>query len=92
MIILGTAEFATGMRLAGIKDSFIIRQKEDALKIMQNLDKKEFIIANVSVINMVPELEEFGNLVSLPDDASEFESTEDLKGIIRSAVGVDLDI
>ena len=92
MIILGNPEFATGMKLAGIKDSYPIRRREDALDILQKTDKKEFIIANVSIIKMLPELEDFSNVVSLPDDAAEFDSTADLKGIIMSAVGVDLDI
>jgi len=92
MIILGNAEFATGMMLAGIKDSYVIRKREDALPILEKLDKKEFIIANISIIKMLPELEDFRNIISLPDDASEFESTEDLKNIIISAVGIELNI
>ena len=92
MIIFGTPEFATGMKLAGIKNSYIIRKREDALSIIKNLDKKEFIIANVSVISILPELDDFENVISLPDDADDFESTADLKSIIMSAVGVDLDI
>lgn len=92
MIILGNAEFATGMKLAGIKDSYIIRKKEDAMKILEKIDKNEFIIANVSVINIVPELEEFSNVVSLPDNVKDFETTDDLKEIIKSAVGIEINI
>lgn len=92
MIVLGNAEFATGMKIAGLRESYIIRSREDALKILEKIDKKEFILANVSVIRMVPELEEFKNVISIPDNAKEFSTTEDLKGIIKSAVGIELNI
>lgn len=92
MIVLGNPQFATGMKLAGIKDSFVIRNKEEAIGVLKKTDKKEFILANVSIIEMVQELEHFKNVVSIPDDAKEFLSTDDLKGIIRSAVGIELNI
>ncbi len=92
MIILANPDFATGMKLAGIKDSYIIRKREDALKILEKTPKDEFIIANVSVIRLVPELEEFRNVVSLPDNVQEFETTDDLKEIIKSAVGIEINI
>lgn len=92
MIVLGNAQFAIGMKLAGIKDSYIIRKREDALDVLKGVDKKEFILANFSVIQMVPELEEFKNTISIPDDAKEFLSTDDLKGIIKSAVGIELNV
>ncbi len=92
MIVFGNPEFATGLKLAGIKDSHIIRKREDALELLRRTDKNEFILANVSVINLVPELEEFKNTVSIPDDAKEFLSTDDLKNIIKSAVGIELNI
>ena len=92
MIVLGNPEFATGLKLAGIKESHIIRKREEALDILRNTPKKEFILANVSIINLVPELEEFKNVVSVPDDAKEFLKTDDLTGIIKSAVGIELNI
>ena len=92
MIVLGNPEFAMGMKLAGLKDSFVIRKKEDALKILEGIDKKEFIIANFSVIQIIPELEEFDNVVSVPDNAKDFSSTQDLSGIIKSAIGIELDV
>jgi len=92
MIILGNPDFATGMRLAGISDSHVVRSREEALSLVAGLDKSSFIIANVSVINLAPELEEFRNLVSIPDDAGAFDSTEDLRSIIISAVGMNLNI
>ncbi len=92
MIVLGNPEFAIGMKLAGIKESHIIRKREEALELLRKTDKKEFILANVSVIELVPELEEFKNVVSIPDDAKEFSTTDDLKNIIKSAVGIELNI
>ena len=92
MIVLGNPQFAIGMKLAGIKDSYIIRKREDALEALKGIDKKEFILVNFSVIQMVPELEEFKNTISIPDDAKEFLSTDDLKGIIKSAVGIELNV
>jgi len=92
MIVLGNPEFATGMKLAGIKDSYAIRKREEALDVLRKVDRKEFILANFSVIQLVPELEEFKNTVSIPDDAKEFLTTDDLKGIIKSAVGIELNI
>lgn len=92
MIVLGNSEFATGLKLAGIKDSHIIRKREEALEILRNTDRKEFIIANFSVIKIVPELAEFVNVVSIPDDVNEFSSTDDLMEIIKSAVGIELNI
>jgi vacuolar-type H+-ATPase subunit F/Vma7 len=92
MIVLGNPEFAVGMKLAGIKDSYVIRKKEEALTLLRKIDSKEFILANFSIIKLVPELEEFKNVVSVPDDAKEFLKTDDLKGIIKSAVGIELNI
>ena len=92
MIVLGNPEFAIGMKLAGIKESYVIRKREEALELLRKIDRKEFILANVSVIKLVPELEEFKNTVSIPDDAKEFSTTDDLKNIIKSAVGIELNI
>lgn len=92
MIVLGNPEFAIGMKLAGVKDSYAIRKREEALELLRKIDRKEFILANVSVIKLVPELKEFKNVISVPDDAKDFSTTEDLKDIIKSAVGIELNI
>jgi vacuolar-type H+-ATPase subunit F/Vma7 len=92
MIVLGNPEFATGLKLAGIRESYIIRKREEALELLRNTHKKEFILANVSIIRLVPELAEFKNVVSVPDDAREFLKTDDLSGIIKSAVGIEINI
>jgi len=92
MIVLGNPEFAMGMKLAGIKKSYIIRKREEALELLRKTNRKEFILANVSIIELVPELAEFKNVVSIPDDAKEFSTTDDLINIIKSAVGIELNI
>ncbi|MFH1642567.1 MAG: V-type ATP synthase subunit F [Nanoarchaeota archaeon] len=92
MIVLANPEFATGFKLSGIKNSYAVKKREEALEHLRKVAKDEFIIANVSVIKLVPELEEFKNVVSIPDDAKEFSTTDDLKGIIKSAVGIELNI
>ena len=43
MIVLGNPEFAIGMKLAGVKESYVIRKREDALELLRKTDKKEFI-------------------------------------------------
>jgi len=43
-------------------------------------------------VQTFPELQEFKNLVSIPDDAKEFLTTADLNSIIKSAVGIELNI
>lgn len=92
MIVLGNSEFATGMAIAGIKESHVIRNREYALEILRKTKKDAFIIANVSIIKMVPEITEFRNVVSIPDNADEFTKTDDLQNIIKSAVGIELNI
>jgi len=93
MIVLGNSDFAAGMKLSGVKDSYAIKNKEEAIQIIKQIDKDEFILANVSIVKMVPELEErFKNLVSLPDDVDEFGNIDDLKHIIKSAVGIELEV
>ncbi len=92
MIILGNVKFATAMKLAGVKESHIIRKPQDAVPLLEKCDKDEFIIANVSVYDLVPELAEFKNVVTLPDDPKAFGTTDDLKGIIKSAVGIEINL
>ena len=90
MIVLGNDEFATGMRFAGLKRSFPVKSREQCLELIKDLAKDEFILCNVSIMEMVPELKEFANLVTIPDDPSHFSTTDDLKEIIKSAIGFEL--
>ena len=90
MIVLGNAEFATGMKLAGIVNSHVIKKREEGINLLGKMMKDEFILANVSVLELIPELKEFQNVVSIPDNAKEFLTTDDLQEIIKSAVGIEL--
>lgn len=92
MIVLGNSEFATGMRFCGIGNSHIVRTREEGVEFVKCLERDEFIIANVSVIELIPELKEFENLVSVPDSPKEFGSIEDLNEIIKKAVGMELNM
>lgn len=87
MIILGNSSFATGMRLAGIKESFVVENKETAIKLTEELPKDELIVANTSVVELYPKIKEHSNLVTIPDEPEEFGSIKDLTDIVKSAVG-----
>lgn len=90
MIILGNSSFATGMKLAGIKDSFVIETKEQAKELFETLPKDELVVANTSVIELLPKLRELENLVTIPDEPEQFGSVSDLRNIVKSAIGFDL--
>jgi len=92
MIILGNPRFATAMLLAGISNSHRVTSRKEWLPKVRELDKEETIIANASVVGMIPELKEFRNLITLPDSASEFGSVEDLKEVVKSAVGIEIEV
>ncbi|MBN2457917.1 hypothetical protein JXB31_02175 [Candidatus Woesearchaeota archaeon] len=92
MIILGNPQFATGMKLAGIRESYVIRTRSDALDALKKIKPDDFIIVNVSVMNIMQELKEYKNVVSLPDNVEDFSSVDDLKEIIKSAVGIELNV
>jgi vacuolar-type H+-ATPase subunit F/Vma7 len=92
MIILGTYDFAMGMKLAGVRNSHVIKSKSDFISLKSTIAATELIIASESVFRIVPELEKFQNLVILPDNPSELLESADLKKIIKSAVGVELKI
>ena len=90
MIVLGNSEFALGMKFAGVEKSYAINDKEQGKMILETLDKEEIMIVNVSVMNLFPELKEYANIVSIPDEPSEMNNIEDLHHIIRDAVGLDV--
>lgn len=92
MIVIGNPEFALGMKLAGVKDSYAVKRREQGLEIIKNLDKDEFIIANNSIAELIPELKEMANVVTVPDSAEDFGSIDDLKDIIKSVVGIELEV
>ena len=92
MIILGNREFVIGMKFCGVRNSFIVDDREQCLKVIDDLPKNEFVIANVSVVELVPELKKFRNLATIPDNVSELDSIEDLKYIIKTAVGIELEV
>jgi len=91
-IVLGNAELAYGMRFCGIKESHIITSRAEGEKILPLLQKNDFLIVSVSVMALLPELYEFKSLVTLPDNVEEFSKIDDLKHIIKSAIGIDIEV
>ena len=47
---------------------------------------------NSSIAEMIPELKEMANVVTVPDSAEGFGSIDDLKDIIKSVVGIELEV
>ena len=92
MIILGNSAFATGMKLAGIPTSHVVKTREQGLAIIKGIERKEFIIANTTIVELIPELNDYPNIITIPDNAANFSSTDDLKDLIRSSIGIDIDI
>ncbi len=91
MMIIGSNELVLGMKFCGVKKSYIFKTPEDILEKIKYADKKEIIIANASVIEKVPELKEFPNLASIPDKLDDFGNVDDLKYIVKSAIGVEME-
>ncbi len=92
MIILGNPHFATAMQLAGISNSRRIRSREEGLKALHGVPKDELILANTSIAKMLPELGEYKNVVTVPDSSSGFGSIDDLKQIVKNAVGMEIEV
>ena len=92
IIILGNSELALGMRFSGMGKSYVVKTRAEGIGVVKGLDPEAFIIASVSVVAMIPELNEFRNLVSLPDNPQELSNIEDLKHIIKAAVGIELEV
>ncbi len=97
MIVLASEEFATGLRLAGVKKSYSITDKARVESIIHELTMnesghKEFIIATKKVVELYPILARFQNLIVFPDTLQDFSKIDDLKKITRSAIGSDIDI
>ena len=92
MIILGNPRFATAMQLAGISNSHRITSHEDGARILRDVPKDELILVNTSITGMLPELDDFKNVVTVPDNASGFGSIDDLKQIVKNAVGMEIEV
>lgn len=91
MIVLGNKELVLGMKFCGIKKSFAPKTREEVMELTKDLSPNELIIANASIIEMAPFLKEFSNLASLPDNVDNFDNVDDLKYIVKSAIGVELE-
>ena len=92
MIVLANEEFATGLRLAGVKNSYYVKNKEEGKELLKETKKDEFIIATQSIIDIMPELEEYVNIIVFPDTLQDFSKVDDLKKITRMAIGSEVEI
>lgn len=92
MIVLANEEFATGLRLAGIKKSYHITSRKQADDILKLVNKKELIIATQKVTEIIPELNEFPNIITFPDTVKDFSNIDDLKRITKIAIGSEVEI
>ena len=92
MIVLANEEFATGLRLAGVKESYAVRDKEHALSLLKGISQNEFIIATEKILQLAPKLNEYPNLIVFPETIKDFSKIDDLKKIIRTAIGSEVEI
>ncbi|MBR9699531.1 hypothetical protein GOV09_03700 [Candidatus Woesearchaeota archaeon] len=87
MIVLANEEFALGLRLAGIKNSHAVSSRVQAISLLKKMDKDAFIIATVDIMDLVPELKEYENVIVFPDTLKDFSKIDDLQEITRKAIG-----
>jgi len=92
MIVLANEEFATGLRLAGVKRSYHITDRKQAEEILKDVELGMFIIATKNVVDMVPKLEDYPNLIVFPDTLEDFSKVDDLKEITKNAIGSEVEI
>jgi vacuolar-type H+-ATPase subunit F/Vma7 len=92
MIVFGNPEFSLGMLLAGVRNSHAVSSREQVIERLRELPEDEFIIANASIREMVPELGQFRNVVTIPDSVEGFTSVDDLQELIKSVVGIELEV
>jgi vacuolar-type H+-ATPase subunit F/Vma7 len=92
MMVIGKRDFALGMLLAGVRNSFVFESREKAAALLRDVPEDEFIIASASVVKALPELERFSNVVSIPDSVGDFARIDDLQHIIKSVVGIELEV
>jgi vacuolar-type H+-ATPase subunit F/Vma7 len=92
MIVLANEEFATGLRLAGVKKSYHVTDKEQAKEILSNAEKHELIIITQKILSIYPEIEEFPKLVTFPEELQDFSKIDDLKKITKIAIGAEVSI
>ncbi len=92
MIVIANDIFATGMRLAGIKKSFSAKDEKQVIDAIKNAVKDEFIMATESIISIYPKLAERENIIIFPDTLKDFSEIDDLKQVIKEAIGSDIEI
>jgi vacuolar-type H+-ATPase subunit F/Vma7 len=92
MIVLANEDFAIAFRLCGIKDSYIVKSREDVLRFLPEVKNRRLVIVNKSVLALAPELKELDNLIVIPDKPENFADVSDLENIIKKVVGKELEV
>ncbi|MFT4343129.1 MAG: V-type ATP synthase subunit F [Candidatus Woesearchaeota archaeon] len=92
LIVISHEEFALGMRLAGVRESYAVNNKEEALKAYQTITPDAFVIVTEGITELIPELKELANVVIFPDKVGDFSNISDLKRITRIAIGSEIEL
>lgn len=90
MIALANEEFAIGLKLAGIKESYY--EKAQISQILKSISSNEIIISTIDVVKLFPQLEDFPNLIVFPAKTSDFLNLEDLKKLVQKTVGSEVQL
>ncbi len=92
MIVFGIKRFALGLRFAGIAKSYAVSSQGQVTELLKDVAADELIIANQSIVEMAPVLQNYKNLIVIPDSPEELSGMQDLKQIIKSVAGVELEV
>jgi vacuolar-type H+-ATPase subunit F/Vma7 len=99
ILVLGDAPLVMGFRLAGLEDYIIADEKEYQQKLEDSLKKEEFgiIITNEKMLKSVDwrlkkKLDSIAYpvIVPLPDQTGGSEEGDEIRGLIKRALGFDL--
>ncbi|MCQ6254713.1 V-type ATP synthase subunit F [Methanocaldococcus sp.] len=91
--VIGDRETATGFRLAGLTDVYEVKNKEEAIKALKDLENNDniaFIIITERIAeNLKDEIKNINKyIVEIPDKYGKIERVDPIKELIRKAIGV----
>ncbi|NPA62082.1 MAG: V-type ATP synthase subunit F [Methanococci archaeon] len=91
--VVGDRETAIGFRLAGLTDVYEVKNEEEAIKAINELDNNEniaFIIITERIAESIKDnLKNINKvLVEIPDKKGKLERIDPVKELIRKAIGV----
>ncbi|ADG13119.1 V-type ATP synthase subunit F [Methanocaldococcus infernus] len=91
--VIGDRETAIGFRLAGLKDVYEVKDKEDAIKALKTLAENKDIAFIIITERLAEEIRENMKninkvIVEIPDKNGKLAREDPIKELIRKAVGV----